>query len=83
MMPQTKEAFVGSNVNTKSRLQYSFEFCSAVSFIGTIFSTKWHLLFVLTLLISDSALVFLLVSLLISVQPDISEIFFPYHEWKK
>jgi len=51
MMPQIKEEFVGSNVNTKSTLQYPFGFCSDVSFIGTIFSRNWHLLFVLSLLI--------------------------------
>ena len=76
LMPQIKEAFVWSNVNTKSTLQYPFEFCSDVSFIGTIFSRNWHLLFVLTLLISDLTFVFLLLSLLVSVQPDISKIFF-------
>ena len=75
LMPQIKEAFVGSNVNTKSTWQYTFEFCSDVSFIGTIFSRNWHLLFVLTLLISD-LFVFLPLSLLVSVQPDISKIFF-------
>jgi len=37
LMPQIKGAFVGTNVNTKSTLQYPFEFCSDVSFIGTIF----------------------------------------------
>jgi len=46
MMPQIKEAFVGSNVDTKFILQYSFGSCSYVSFIGTIFSRNWHLLFV-------------------------------------
>ena len=38
LMPQIKEEFVRSNVNTKSTLQYPFEFCSDVTFIGTIFS---------------------------------------------
>ena len=76
LMPQTKEAFVRSNVNTKSTLQYPFEFSSDVSFIGTIYSRNWHPLFVLTLLISDLTFAFLLVSLLVSVQPDISKIFF-------
>jgi len=38
---------------------------------------------VLTLLISDLTFVFLLLSLLVSVQPDISKIFFSYHEWKQ
>jgi len=66
-----KETFVGSNVNTKSTLQYPFQFCSDVSFTGTIFSRNWHLLFVLNLLISDLSFVFLLLSLLVSVQPDI------------
>jgi len=28
LMPQIKEALVGSNVNTKSTLQYPFQFCS-------------------------------------------------------
>ena len=76
MMPQIKETFVGSKVNTKSALQFPFQFCSDVSFIGTIFSRTWHLLFVLTLLISGLTFVFLLFSLLVSVQPDISKIFF-------
>jgi len=76
LMPQTNLAFVGSNVNTKSTLQYPFEFCSDVSFIGTMFSRNWHILFVLTLLISDLTFVFLLLSLLVSFQPDISKIFF-------
>jgi hypothetical protein len=76
LMPQIKEEFVGSNVNTISTLQYPLEFYSDVSFIGTIFSRNWHLLFVLTLLISDLTFVFLLLSLLVSVQPDISKIFF-------
>jgi hypothetical protein len=51
LMLQIKEAFVCSNVNTKSTLQYPFEFCSDVSFIGTIYSRNCHPLFVLTLLI--------------------------------
>jgi hypothetical protein len=38
LMPQIKGAFVGSNVNTKSTLQYPFEFSSDVSFMRTIFS---------------------------------------------
>jgi hypothetical protein len=75
-MPQIKEAFVGSNVNTKSTLQYPFEFCSDVAFICTVFSIKWRRLFVLSLLISDLTFVFFLLSLLVSVQPDISKIFF-------
>jgi hypothetical protein len=70
-MPKIKEAFVGSNINTKSSFQYPFEFCSDVSFIGTIFSRIWHLLFVLTLLISDLTFVLLLLSLLVSVHPNI------------
>ena len=53
LIPQIKEAFVGSNVNTKPILQYPFEFFSDVSFTGPIFSRNWHLLFVLTLLTSD------------------------------
>jgi hypothetical protein len=75
LTPQMKEAFVWSNVDTKSALQYPFEFCSVVSFIGTIFSRNWHLLFVLTLLILD-LFVFLLLSLFVSVQPDNSKIHF-------
>jgi hypothetical protein len=43
-----------------STLQYAFGFCSDVSFIGTIFSRNWRLLFVLSLLISDLKFVFLL-----------------------
>jgi len=42
LMPRIKETFVGSNVNSKSTLQYPFELCSDVSFIGTIFSRNWH-----------------------------------------
>jgi len=80
LMPQIKEASVGSNVNTKSTLQYPFELCSDVSFVGTKFSRNWHHLFVFTLLISYLTFVFLLLSLLVSVQPDISKIFFRYHE---
>ena len=76
LMPQIKEAFVWSNVNTISTLQFPFQFCSDVSFIDTLFSRIWHLLFVLSLLISDLTFVFLLLSLLVSVQPDISKIFF-------
>jgi hypothetical protein len=76
LMPQTKEAFVGSNVNTKSTLQYPFDFRSDVSFTGTIFSRNWRVLFVLTLLISDLTFVSLLLSLLVSAQPDMSKIFF-------
>ena len=81
-IPQIKKAFGGSNVNTKSTLQYTFEFCSDVS-VGTVFSRNMRLLFVLSLLISDLTFVFLLLSLLVSVQPDISNIFFSYHEWKQ
>jgi hypothetical protein len=76
LMPQIKEEFIGSNVKTISKLQYPFQFCSDVSFIGKIFSRNWHLLFVLTLLISDLTFVFLLLSLLVFVRPDISKIFF-------
>jgi len=76
VMPQIKEAFVISNANTKSTLQYPFGFCSDVSFIGNIFSRNWHLLFVVTLLISNLTFVFLLPSLLVSVETGISKIFF-------
>jgi hypothetical protein len=76
LMPQIQEECVGSNVNTKSTLQYPFEFCTDVSFIGIMFSRNWHFLFALTLLISDLTFVFLLPSLLVSVQPDVSKIFF-------
>jgi len=30
LIPHIKESFIGSNVNTKSTLQYPFEFCSGV-----------------------------------------------------
>ena len=66
MMPQIKEAFVGSNVNTISTLQYSIKSCSDVSFICIIFSRNWHLLPVLNLLISDLTFVFSLLSLLVT-----------------
>jgi len=78
-MSKIQEGFVGSNVNTKSTLQYHFEFRSGVSFIGKIFSRIWHLLFVLTLLISGLKCVLLLLSVLVFVQPDISKICFLYH----
>jgi hypothetical protein len=81
LMPQINEAFVWFNVN--STLQYTFDLCSNFSFVGIIFSRNWHLLFVLTLLISDLTFVLLLLSLWISVQPDIWKIFFLYHEWKQ
>jgi hypothetical protein len=83
LMPQIKEEFVWSNVNTKSTLQYPFEFCSHVSFIGKIYSRNWHLLFVLTLLISDLTFVFLLMSLLVSYSTWYFEDIFTYHEWKR
>jgi Na+-transporting methylmalonyl-CoA/oxaloacetate decarboxylase gamma subunit len=83
LMPQINEAFVGSSVNTKSALKYSFEFCSDVSFIGTVFSRNWHVLFVLGLFKSDLTFVFLLLSLLVFVQPDISKIFFRIMSEKK
>ena len=76
LMPQIREAFVRSNVNTKSTLRYPFEFYSDISFVGTTYSRNWHPLFLLTLLISDLTFVFLLLSLLVSVQSDISKIFF-------
>ena len=71
-----------SNLNTKSTLQYPFGFCSDVSFLVITFSRYWHLLFVVSLLISGLTFVFLLLSLfgdkLVSVHPDISKIFFFY-----
>ena len=82
-MPQIKEAFVRSNVNTKSTLRYPFELCSDVSFIGTIYSRNWHPLFVLTLLISDLTFAFLLVSLLVICSTWYFEDIFSYHEWKQ
>jgi hypothetical protein len=82
-MSQIKEAFFRYSVNTKSTLQYPFDFCSDVAFIGTTFSRNCYLLFVLSFLISDLTFVFLLLSLLVSVQPDFSKIFFLCHGWKK
>ena len=76
LMPQINEAFIWSNVNKISTLQYPFQFCSDVSFIGAIFSRNWYLLFVLAFLISSLKFVFLLLYLLVSVQLDISKIFF-------
>jgi len=37
LMSHIKEAFVGSNVNTKSTLQYPFELCSDISFAAQYF----------------------------------------------
>jgi hypothetical protein len=78
VMPQIKKHLLDPNINTKSTLQYPSGFCSDVSFIGTIISRKWHLLFVLSLLISDLTFVFLLLSLLASAVPDIRKIFFRF-----
>ena len=80
IMPQIKEAFVGSEHKYKIYIQYPSCFCSGVSSIGAIISRKWHLLFVLSLLISDLTFVFLLLSLLASAVPDIRKIFFSFHE---
>ena len=81
LMPQIKEAFVGSQRKYKIYITISTQFSSDVSFIGTLFSSNWHLIFVLRFffspLISDLSFVFLLLLLLISVQPDIP---FSYHE---
>jgi len=57
-MPQIKEAFVGSQLKYKIYITISTQFCSDVSFIGTIFSSIWHLIFVLSFLISDLLFVF-------------------------
>ena len=76
-MPQIKEAFVGSQCKYKIYITISTQFCSDVSFIGTIFLSNWHLSFVLSFfLISDLSFVFLLLSVLVSLQPGISNIFF-------
>ena len=75
-IPQIRETFVWFKVNTNSTLQCPFDFCSDVSFMGTIFARNWHLLFVLTLLISNLNFVLLLLSLFVSVQSDISKTFF-------
>jgi len=48
MVPQIKEAFVGSQRKCKIYTTVSIQFCSDVSFIGTIFSSNWHLSFVLS-----------------------------------
>jgi len=66
---------------TKAILQYPFEFCSGLSFIGNIFSRHWYL-FCACFSNSDFTFVFLLLSLSVSVQPDLSKIFPSYHEWK-
>jgi len=76
LMPQIKEAFVGSQSKYKIYITISTQLCSDVSFIGTIFSSNWHLIFVLSILISDLSSVFLLLSLLVSLQTDISKVFF-------
>ena len=77
LMPQIKEAFVGSQCKYKIYITISTQFCSDVSFIGTIFLSNWHLSFVLSFfLISDLSFVFLLLSVLVSLQPGISNIFF-------
>jgi len=76
MVPQIKEAFVGSKVNTKSTLQYLFWFCSDVSFNRHNIFKRLASFIVLTLLISDLKFMFLLLSLLVSVHLDISKNFF-------
>ena len=50
MMPQIKEAFVGSQRKYKIYITISTQFCSDVSIMGTIFSSNWHLIFVLSFL---------------------------------
>ena len=79
MMPQIKKAFVGSQRKYKIYITVSIHFSSDVSFIGKIFSRNWRLLFVLSFLISNLTFVFLLLisgDKLVSVQPDISKIYF-------
>ena len=48
VIPQINEAFVGSQRKYKIYITMSIQFCYDVSFIGTIFSRNWHLLFVLS-----------------------------------
>ena len=50
MMPQIKEVFVGSQRKYKIYITISTQFCSDVSIMGTIFSSNWHLIFVLSFL---------------------------------
>jgi hypothetical protein len=82
MMPQIRKHLLDPNVNTKSTLEYRFGFCFNVSFIGTIFSRNWCLLF---LLVNFQFNVCVLTTLfttdkLVSVHRDISKIFFLFHE---
>jgi hypothetical protein len=86
MIPQIKEAFVGSEHKYKIYMQYPFGFCSDVSFMGTIISRKWHILFVLSLLISYLKFVFLLFSLLETnwyLFIATFRRFFSFYEWKQ
>jgi len=48
LMPQIKDAFVGSQRKYKIYITIFTQFCSDVSFIDTIFSSNWHLIFVLS-----------------------------------
>jgi hypothetical protein len=82
-MPQIKEAFVGSQRKHKIYITMSIRVLFwCLLYRHNIFK-KVASLFVLSLLISDFTFVFLLLSLLVSGQPDISKFFFSYHEWKQ
>jgi hypothetical protein len=78
IMPQIKEAFVGSEHKHKIYITISIRFL----FWRLVYKHN-NFLFVLTLLISILTFVFLLLSLFASALPDIRMIFFSFHEWKQ
>ena len=79
-MSQIKEAFVGSQRKYKIYITISIRFCSNISFIGKIFSRNWHLFLVLSFFNFKFNVCVLATVIsgdkLVSVQPDISKIFF-------
>jgi hypothetical protein len=83
LMPQIKEAFFWSKVNTKSTLQYPFEVYSDVSFIHIIFSRNWHF-FICAYFINFRFNVCVLAGLITGICSTwYFEDLFSYHEWKQ
>jgi len=67
LMPQIKEAFLGSQRKYKIYITISTQFCSDISFRGTIFSSNWHLIFVLSFLFNFRFIVCVLAALIIGI----------------
>ena len=82
-MPQIKEELVWSNVNTKSALQFPFEFCSEVSFIGKIYSRKETGIFYLCLINFRFNVCILAGLIIVICSTWYFEDIFSYREWKQ